>query len=942
MLIPLGCLSSCFCICFAFLWIDRLLTQSLERGWNLSFPLAAQRNKKLAILCYMLVFPVAVGVLSLIHSSSSSVTPVHELERPRYQPSIRQVSFPARCTPPPDASACYTLLYAPKTAQTASFMSSFARFIGLDPNSPADLLGFPSEAELDAFVLRNPGRVQGAYLLGNGTRVRQPLTEFTLPPTVQYVVEYDRLQQCRPDRTPPCNNPALDVALPMVYAMDSFILGQTQPSYALRYDIATYPSGPLRSNVAAFAFSHIVLTVAFLIWFHRQLMLFVREKSRGTRDALRTANVPDSPYWLATAVFLLMQALPSIFLGYLIGVATGNVVFLHPNMETAVSFFLLVWLWFLVLSGVASCLLESAGGCLLVTFMLSFFCFFTEIAVATNVFVFSSATSPAGSSSSRSNVLPSQVVNVCGLMVPCLFAKTLREFILLPDGGSNGSGSAPASDAWPTSSCISTILGHVVIGCIVWWYADNVQAMPLGVRGTWLFFADKYYWTRRDDSKAAADPETFFLSEAFSIAEDDDCRIERELIMAVIDEPWGTSGEEEAAMPPPLLSSVRFKEGILFQNVVLNYRNDRRQKVDIQRIVPELRYLYLHIHKNEFFAMLGPRLGGKSSVAALMAGLLQPSGGQILVGGRSVFAAEEAIRLDFGYSLFCASEQRHLLPFEDLTVDGNMNAYCRLRRLKLSVERDRMGILYLLLEMTHLMDVVVSRLSYLDRAKLSIALAFLGTPQFVVLDDPTKGLSPHDREFIWGALRKLAVDRTVLLLTSNPEEAFSLAERMAILINGQIVSLGSPAHILDKFDQGYKLDISFAHKGAFHKTNIIAAVKQALPEASVLSETVPVTAVGTSSLTMQLPKASTTQIGSLMVVLESRRQDLGILSIDLRKCLFEDEYRKMCLLSDEEFQQERRDHRKMLVELRERRRLQLRRRRQRQGRKGRNAEYETI
>ena len=107
--------------------------------------------------------------------------------------------------------------------------------------------------------------------------------------------------------------------------------------------------------------------------------------------------------------------------------------------------------------------------------------------------------------------------------------------------------------------------------------------------------------------------------------------------------------------------------------------------------------------------------------------------------------------------------------------------------------------------------VLSSALSGGMKRKLSLAIALIGDPKFLLLDEPTSGMDPYSRRSTWELLQQCKKDRVVLLTTHFMEEADTLADRVAIMSEGLIRCSGSPLFLKTRFGAGYVLSLSKSH-----------------------------------------------------------------------------------------------------------------------------------
>jgi ABC-2 type transport system ATP-binding protein len=198
-----------------------------------------------------------------------------------------------------------------------------------------------------------------------------------------------------------------------------------------------------------------------------------------------------------------------------------------------------------------------------------------------------------------------------------------------------------------------------------------------------------------------------------------------------------------------------------------------------------VRGISFEVRPAEVFALLGINGAGKTSALEVLEGLAAPSGGSVRILGHDPQRDRAAVRRHLGVLL-----QHSGLP-RDLTVRETVQTWARTLTDPRPVGEA--------LEQVHLTgraDVRVRSLSGGERRRLDLALALLGRPRVVVLDEPTTGLDPESRRAVWGIVRNL-VDggAAVVLTTHHLEEAEELADRIAILQAGVVVLSGTPQEI---------------------------------------------------------------------------------------------------------------------------------------------------
>lgn len=192
------------------------------------------------------------------------------------------------------------------------------------------------------------------------------------------------------------------------------------------------------------------------------------------------------------------------------------------------------------------------------------------------------------------------------------------------------------------------------------------------------------------------------------------------------------------------------------------------------------------VERGEIFGIIGPNGAGKTTTVECLEGLRQPDRGSARVLGLDVRRGRAELRQRVGVQL-----QGGGLP-EKLTVREALNLYSSFYHKPANGER-----LLAELGLSSKRNTAFGKLSGGQKQRLSIALALVGNPEVVVLDELTTGLDPQARRETWeliGNIRKRGV--TVLLVTHFMDEAERLCDRLAVIDEGRIVAMDSPAGLI--------------------------------------------------------------------------------------------------------------------------------------------------
>ncbi|WP_449278416.1 ATP-binding cassette domain-containing protein [Leucobacter sp. GX24907] len=203
-----------------------------------------------------------------------------------------------------------------------------------------------------------------------------------------------------------------------------------------------------------------------------------------------------------------------------------------------------------------------------------------------------------------------------------------------------------------------------------------------------------------------------------------------------------------------------------------------------------LERLDLTVSRGEVFALLGPNGAGKTTTIGVLTTLVVPDAGTAHVMGTDVVRDPKETRRRISLTGQSAAVDDGLTGLENLVM---------LSRLSGLSSRDARKRAANLLERFDLVQAASRRVATYSggmRRRLDLALSFVVTPEILFLDEPTTGLDTRSRRQLWETIRGLADSGvTVFLTTQYLEEADQLADRIAVLHDGRIVALGSPAEL---------------------------------------------------------------------------------------------------------------------------------------------------
>jgi ABC-2 type transport system ATP-binding protein len=215
----------------------------------------------------------------------------------------------------------------------------------------------------------------------------------------------------------------------------------------------------------------------------------------------------------------------------------------------------------------------------------------------------------------------------------------------------------------------------------------------------------------------------------------------------------------------------------------------------------------LTVHTGTIFALLGPNGAGKTTTVQILSTLIHADAGEVRVAGHDVNSEPDAVRAAIGVTgQFSAV---------DNLLNGEENLFLMADLHHLGKAEGRRGAAALL-ERFDLVDAakkLVATYSGGMRRRLDLAMSLIGEPRILFLDEPTAGLDPRSRRTMWQMIRDLAAGGvTIFLTTQYLEEADQLADRIAVLDQGQLVAEGT-AEQLKRLIPGGHVRLRFGDAG---------------------------------------------------------------------------------------------------------------------------------
>lgn len=199
--------------------------------------------------------------------------------------------------------------------------------------------------------------------------------------------------------------------------------------------------------------------------------------------------------------------------------------------------------------------------------------------------------------------------------------------------------------------------------------------------------------------------------------------------------------------------------------------------------------LNLTIRQGELFALLGVNGAGKTTTIKMLSGLTTPTSGDAFLMGHSILRQTQQAKALLGISPQETAVAPNLSVGENLTLMGGLHG------LSKEACAQKVSDLTTQFSFSEILSQKAGTLSGGWQRRLSIAMALMGEPKILFLDEPTLGLDVLARSELWDTIRALKGSTTIILTTHYMEEAEALSDRIGIMNRGSLIALGTPEEL---------------------------------------------------------------------------------------------------------------------------------------------------
>jgi ABC-2 type transport system ATP-binding protein len=204
-----------------------------------------------------------------------------------------------------------------------------------------------------------------------------------------------------------------------------------------------------------------------------------------------------------------------------------------------------------------------------------------------------------------------------------------------------------------------------------------------------------------------------------------------------------------------------------------------------------VRGISFEVAGGEIFGLLGPNGAGKTSTLSAIEGLLKPTAGAISVCGFDIAAKPLHARANMGVQLQATSFQ------QELTITEIVRLYARIYGVALTEDEIREKLASI--NLNDAAGKKIAQLSGGQQQRVSLLISTIHNPRLILLDEPTTGLDPQSRRYLWQRIEQFRdLGHAVVITTHSMEEAEAVCDRIAIIDHGSIIAIDSPAALIER------------------------------------------------------------------------------------------------------------------------------------------------
>jgi ATP-binding cassette subfamily A (ABC1) protein 3 len=300
------------------------------------------------------------------------------------------------------------------------------------------------------------------------------------------------------------------------------------------------------------------------------------------------------------------------------------------------------------------------------------------------------------------------------------------------------------------------------------------------------------------------------------------------------------------------------KDNSLFSNLIPCYSRSstgKPPKVAVDNLT-------FAVRKGECFGFLGVNGAGKTSTLKILTGDILPTEGGATLNGYDLLTQMNQVRKHIGY----CPQFDAIIP--NLTAREHLYLYARIKGLPEEVVERYSSFLLRKIGLKDYADLPCRGYSGGNKRKLSVGIALIGDPPVVFLDEPSSGMDPESRRFMWNLIDNTMSGRSLILTTHSMAEAEALCDRIGIMVNGQLKCLGTAQHLRTRYGRGYQIDLNVARDAQNNISAVREWIQESFENGLILDE-------NAGNFVVRISK-NERPLGAVFRLIEDNRAALGI------------------------------------------------------------------
>ncbi|KAH9617986.1 hypothetical protein KSS87_021559 [Heliosperma pusillum] len=321
-------------------------------------------------------------------------------------------------------------------------------------------------------------------------------------------------------------------------------------------------------------------------------------------------------------------------------------------------------------------------------------------------------------------------------------------------------------------------VGSFILWFVLALYLDNIIPNPFGVRKSAFYFLYPGYWIGKGGSKNITPDDEDVLGEENTVKQQ----------------------MREGGVDPNVAVQLRGLAKVYPGSTTLGCCKCKRTPA-----YHALRGLWVNLEKDQLFCLLGPNGAGKTTAINCLTGISPASSGDALIYGNSILSSIGMTNIRKRIGL---CPQFDIL-WDVLTGQEHLNLFAMIKGLPQATISTVTQNSLAEVRLTNAAKMRASSYSGGMKRRLSVAIALIGDPKLIILDEPTTGMDPISRRHVWDIIENAKRGRAIILTTHSMEEADILSDRIGIMAKGRLRCVGTSIRLKSRFGTGFIANISF-------------------------------------------------------------------------------------------------------------------------------------